>query len=536
MNTMIFNPLEEFESKYKNLHSDNTTKFFENLVQQSGIDIEQNRETVRQHFELKDNLAKLKKKLNWLRFLRVLMCITILLIPLVILKMTPKIRALRTEIEEADKRVAELLQEAYNQMAPLNALFTDRDALTLVESAMPLMSFEDNFSVNQEADMRTNYDFFDYNTEEQSTLGVLAGHYNENPFLFENRFIHTMGTETYHGSLTIYWTETYYDSDGNSHTRRRSQELHASVTKPKPYYSTQVLLNYCAQGGPELSFSRAPGHLEQKSNKEIEKMVKRGEKTLKKMNDKAIKQNSEFMAMSNTEFEILFNALDRNNEVQFRSLFTPLAQTNLVSLIRSKEGCGDDFHFIKTNRTNRVVPEHSQGRALNLTVGDYVSYSYDVIRENFINKNLTFFRSVYFDFAPLFAIPVLQERPVHSLKPIPDYSQKYSLKECESLANAVDYTYVVHPDSKTPAILKSSFVGTQDNIDETCITAYSYDIEPRIDYVPVYGGDGQYHDVPVPWNEYMPLVADNHFFISTEELAGDKSVIARHNGLCIFNS
>ncbi len=536
LNTVIYNPLEEFDKKYKDTHSENTNKFFDNLVQQSGINIDQNRETVRLYNEYKENLSKLKKKLNWWRFLRVIMCITVLLVPLVILKTTPKIKDLRTEIEEADKRAEELLAEANNQMLPLNKLFTDRDALNIIESTIPLVSFDKCFSVKQEADMKINYDFSEYNEDEQSTIDVLAGNYNENPFLFENKVIHTMGTETYHGYKTIRWTETYRDVNGKLRTRTRTQTLHATVTKPKPFYNTQVVLNYCSQGGPDLSFSRDASHLEQKSEKEIERFVKRGEKKLKKKTDKAISQNSDFMSMSNSDFEVLFDALDRTNEVQFRTLFTPLAQTNMVSLILSKLGYGDDFNFIKSKRTNRIISNHSQGRVINLLPSNYTSYSYDIIKENFIGKNIDFFKAVYFDFAPLLAIPVYQERPVHSLKPIPDYSQLYSLKECEVLANAVDHKYVVHPNTKTQAILKSTFVSSKDSIDETCITAYSYDIEKRVDIVSVRGGDGHYHNVPVEWNEYLPLEARNNFYISTNEIAENKSVIARRNGLCIFNS
>ena len=180
-------------------------------MKQSGIDIELNRETVRQYNEYKENLARLKKKLNWRRFFRVLMCITVLLIPVVVMKATPKIKELRTEIEEGDRRAEELFAEANNQMLPLNQLFTDRDALNLIESTIPLISFDKCFSVKQEADMKINYDFSEYNAEEQSTVDVLAGNYNENPFLFENKLIHRMGTETYHGYKTIRWTETYRD-------------------------------------------------------------------------------------------------------------------------------------------------------------------------------------------------------------------------------------------------------------------------------------------------------------------------------------
>ena len=285
-----------------------------------------------------------------------------------------------------------------------------------------------------------------------------------------------------------------------------------------------------------MSFTRDASHLEQKSEREIERFVKRGEKKLKKLTDKAISQNNDFMSMSNSEFEVLFDALDRTNEVQYRTLFTPLAQTNMVALIRSKLGYGDDFNFVKNKRTNQIISNHSQGRAINLLPESYISYSFDIVKENFVGKNIGFFKAVYFDFAPLLAIPVYQERPVHSLKPIPDHSQLYSLKECEALANAVDYQYVVHPDTKTQAILKSSFVSSNGGIDQTCITAYSYDIEKQVDYVSVHGGDGCFHSVPVEWDRYLPLEAHNSFSISKLDLAESRSVIAQRNGLCIFHS
>ena len=240
--------------------------------------------------------------------------------------------------------------------------------------------------------------------------------------------------------------------------------------------------------------------------------------------------------MSNTDFEVLFDALDRTNEVQFRTLFTPLAQTNMVDLIRSDVGYGDDFNFIKRNRTNRIITQHSQGRAINLMPHHYISYSYDIIKQNFVGKNCVFFKDVYFDFAPLLAIPMYQERPVHSLKPIPPLSQMYSLKVSEALANAVDSRFVVHPQTKTPAILKSSYVGAKGSADETCVTAYSYDIKKRVDFIPVYGGDGRFHSVPVEWDDYLPLEARNFFYIAAEDAAGNSPVMANRNGVCIFHS
>lgn len=535
MADVIFDPLEEFDKKYKAAHAENAKIFFDALVKRSGIDIEKNRETVRLYNECKDSFSSFGKKLDRLRFLRVVMCITIILIPLVILKITPMIRSIRAETEEANKRSEKLLEKANKQMRSLNSLFTDRDALDIIGSTIPLILFEKGFSARQEADMRINYDFSEHDDEMQSTVDALSGSYNENPFLFENKMVHTMGTEIYHGQKIISWTEAYRDSNGNLKKKKRSQVLRASVEKPKPCYNTQVVLNYCSQGGSDLSFFRDASHLEQKSEREIERFIKSGEKKIKEKTDDAIRQNGSFTGMSNSKFEVLFDALDRTNEVQFRTLFTPLAQKNMISLIRSNIGYGDDFNFKKSKRTNTIVSEHSQGRDINLTPGNYVSYSYDITREKFMNKNIEFFKAVYFDLAPILAIPIYQERPVHSLKPILSDGRRYSLKEYEALANAANSRYIVHPCTKTRAIIKSSFIRSDGEADEACITAYSYDIEKRVDFVSVYGGDGHYHDVPVEWDEYIPLEKCNHFYISANESAEERNVIARHNGLCIFN-
>ena len=534
MDSVIYSPYDDYEGRLKQLHLDETTAYFDSLVKQSGIDIEENRKTVKQYRDLCENLRKFTRRRNLLRFFRVLMCITVILIPVVIWVMTPKIRALREQIDQADSKSDELLALAQRQMIPLNRLFTERDGIKLIEQTVPLIKFEPTLTVGQELDMAVNFDLREANDIEQSTLDVLAGHYNGNPFIFENRFIHTMGTETYHGSKTISWTETYRDTDGRTRTRTRTETLHASLVKPKPYYSTQVVLIYGAQGAPELTFSRTATFINEKSDKAIERHIKRGEKKLKKKTDRAISGNDSFMSMSNTDFEVLFNALNRSDEVQFRTMFTPLAQTNMVDLILADSAYGDDFTFIKLGRMNKIISKHSQARAMIIRPDSYVSYSYDIIRQNFISGNAEFFKAVYFDFAPLLAVPMYQERPVHSLKPIPDCTQCYSVRESEALVNTVDYRYLVHPDTKTHAIFKTDCVGTIGNTDEVSVTAYSYDIIPQIDYVSVHGGDGRFHSVPVHWDEYIPLEQSGRFFITEQGSAGSKSIASR-NGMCIYN-
>ena len=474
MNSIIFNPLSDFASRFRQEHLDKTNEFLEELVAKSGVDIEANRKTVQEHNDGAEALAKLNKKLNWLRFWRVVCCITIILIPLVILKLTPKIRAMREEIALTNERQEELMALAKRQMKPLNSLFGDRDSLDIIKKTMPQFTFNDRFSSMHEADMVENFDFCPELDSSRTALDVLAGNYNENPFVFEKHLIHQMGLETYHGYKVITWSETYRGSDGETHTRMRSQTLHATVTKPKPFYNTEVILNYCEDDGSNLSFTRDATHLDKKNDRQIERYVKRGERKLKKMTDEAIRKNSDFASMANTDFEVLFDALDRSDEVQFRTLFTPLAQTNMIDLIRSKEGFGDDFNFSKQRRSNRILTLHSQNRELTVPAVNYVSHSFDTIKENFVSKNADFFKEFYFDFAPLFAIPIYQDRPMRSVDNAKAKNGRlYSKKEYEVLANIADSIYTHHPDSKTKAILKGDHISTNDGADTVLITATS---------------------------------------------------------------
>ena len=153
MDTMIYDPLEEYKSKFRDLHIENARKRLSALVKQSGVDIEANRATIKEHETRSDELKKLQKRCTLWRVLRVLACITLLLIPLVIFKITPKIRKFREQIELLNNELADLLDLATSQMQPLNALFTNDDALRLIEETIPMLDFAPFFSAQQESDM-----------------------------------------------------------------------------------------------------------------------------------------------------------------------------------------------------------------------------------------------------------------------------------------------------------------------------------------------------------------------------------------------
>jgi hypothetical protein len=103
------------------------------------------------------------------------------------------------------------------------------------------------------------------------------------------------------------------------------------------------------------------------------------------------------------------------------------------------------------------------------------------------------------------------------------------------LANTLDAAHVVHPETKTRAILKASYVGDDGGGDEICVSAYSYDIINRLDFVPVLGGDGRWHNVPVAWDDYIPLSIANHFHVVDAEHAQVQGIIAQRNQMCIYH-
>jgi phosphopantetheinyl transferase len=70
MDSLILNPVEDFEKTFSASHSENIIKFFNQLTEQSGVDIQLNRETVAKHNELKENLSEIKRKYNCTRPIR----------------------------------------------------------------------------------------------------------------------------------------------------------------------------------------------------------------------------------------------------------------------------------------------------------------------------------------------------------------------------------------------------------------------------------------------------------------------------------
>lgn len=539
MNEMLLEPVRFYENTGKQRHEDHAKEAFEELLKRSGVNEEENRLTVKLYDEALARVDEVEKQIRKYKTAKTLLIIlsvvggimllfsllcllaadvvtgiillllglAALIIPIVVIKkkIKPLLDSTARLLEQRQAEANELLDQARAQVAPLLALFTEDDTVRLIEKTVPDLEFDPRFTRSNEAFFINHHDFCDLATADTSILNTLSGRLAGNPFLFCRSTVCEMGTQTYHGTLTISWTETYRDSKGNRRTRRRTQVLHASVVKPKPFYHFNNHLCFGSQAAPDLSFSRDPQDTEELTEKQIEKKVKKGAKQLKKMTNEALSEGHSFQEMANTEFEVLFGALNRDHEVQFRLLFTPLAQRNMVELVSDKDAYGDDFRFDKRRRFNIITSEHTQGWDLSTAPQNYYSHAVAEIREKFVSFNNEFFKKLFFDFAPLMSIPAYVEEPCAALDDIEDYDCNYTYYEHEVMANRIGQRKFAHERSATQAILKAGLAKKKGGGDLVSITAYSYAAENRVDFVPVMGGDGRLHSVPVHWVEYIPI-------------------------------
>ncbi len=545
MDNLLLEPLKYYKDA-RARHKEEATKRFDDMVAGSGIDVAKNQETVtRYNAKLKeiDEASSKIRKYKLLFWLLIFACVCIgiaavilifnppksiplliglitfgtILVALIIILLTKKLRPIIKNVEKVKAKLEDeassIRSEAESQMAPLNALFSEADTLELIEATIPEMKFHKCYTPDHERLLIDEYDYIDLTDDETSVTDTLAGTIFKNPFLYERYIEHRMLMATYSASITIHWTERERDSKGNVRTVHRSQVLTATVNKPKPNYSVATHLGYGCDAAPNLSFSRTESDTDELSEGALARRIKKGERKLQKQAEKSAKAGGSFQEMSNSEFDVLFGALNRNHEVQFRLMYTPLAQNNTVDLLRSKDGYGDDFDFIKQGKYNIIKTVHGQKWSMKTDVSRFKSFDIDTARKNYISYNEEYFKSVFFDLAPLLSVPSYHENTEKS-RNTQEHKSNFTQYEHEALANAIGAHKFAHPDSATDSILKTLFLEKAGDRDRVRVTAHSYQAIPRIEPVSVFGRDGRFHTISVPWVEYIPLVASRNILLS----------------------
>lgn len=503
----LLQPLDSYNMILKNKHHENTVKYFDDLVKKSNIDIESNKRTVKAYKNLENEIKALNKKLKWKKFWRVICCIFFIFIFIVFIFLNKQIKDLKEQIAKMSDKAKKLLDEAWAQMAPLNRLYDWNIPASICNMDTDLIKFDKYFDAEKFQYLYEAFGLDENDEENVSTVLVQSGEIYGNPFLLCKDYRQDWYDHEYTNSITIHWTTVVSDKNG-TRTVHHSQVLTASVYKPAPSYCYVTYLVYGNDAAPKLVYSRVPSNASGKSEKDINKMVKKGSKALDKKAKHDLMDNdstTNYTKLGNDEFETLYGGTNRNNEVEYRLLMTPLAQKNLLKLIKTPEPYGDDFYFNKDKKLNYVQSLHSQSFDYKANPEYFLDYDYENARKRFISYNDLYFQSIYFDLLPVISIPIYQQQK--SLKYIykENYKSNITSYEHEVLANSFKRSVFMPEGSKTDAILKTSFDHSNGKVDKVNVTAHSFKTVKHIENVTKMGGDGRLHTIPVEWLEYVPL-------------------------------
>lgn len=522
--------------------------YFENLVRESGVDEGENHRTVTEIQSLEKEIGDVKRslrKLRWVQSLSLLAGVPVgiwaatasgaylvflaVAVGGVILafKLTmPQVAAIKENQSALTTQKDAKTAEAWSQMAPLNALHTWDVAPTFFNQVIPDVTFDGFLTHLTLTRLQSEFGLSPNFTDGRSMLAVQSGEFRQNPFVAVKYVHHWMGTRVYSGSIVIYWTERTRDSNGDWVNVQRSQTLTATVVKPCPLYVTGNVLLYGHDAAPSLSFSRTSSRLSGLDEGAVNDWRK--QRAVSKVERKArratMKGTSDFTVMANTEFEVLFKATDRDDEVEFRLLFTALAQQNMVKLLNDRSvGYGDDFSFAKLDRLSYLASKHLEGTDLQPDPRIFASPSLSHARQAFLEFHAEYFKSLYFTFAPLWTIPLFTDKAPLRRIPSDRGPDPVSTWELEAMANYIGEEAFEHPDSITTNILKVTPTLNPNGSVQATVYAYGYEGFHRVDVIPMRGDDGNVHPVPVPWTEYQPVVKESTMLVSPIENSQDES-------------
>ncbi len=546
----IYDPLTEYINVYKDRFKEVAQKTFAELAKEANVDVEANKQTCSEIYTVGDVLSSTNSRIQQWSALRVFLWVVVAigviflmtryesLDPRIIVvvgmaiasiliflfyKVQPTLNELKDSRYNLENELTNLKAEAWAQMEPLNRLYHWDILAHMMSETVPRLEFDPYFTAQRLADLQHVYGWTDLFNRDRSVLYSHSGLINGNPFVLCRTKKMEMGSKTYYGTKTIHWTTTERGSDGKYHVVHHSETLCASFTAPYPEYYEKTRLIYANIAAPDLTFYRVKSGL---AGKEKSLSFKWKNYKLKKKSQEL--NNYDYAMMTNEEFEVAFDTSNRNNNHQYALLFTPLAQENMLTLLRDNAvGYGDDFNFQKDRMINIITADHLQSMELDMNPQQYKAFDYEEAQQNFYTVNARYFRAIYFAFAPLLCVPMYQQiRPHHDIYGR-DMKQSSAFWEHEALANFWGNDYFRHSSCVTDCILKTKQIKGDGDESTIKVDAYGYRSEERLIYISKYGGDGRYHDVPVFWDEYLPVTGHGTIFMKEDNDIEERSMSHR---------
>jgi hypothetical protein len=551
---ILYRPRELFDTKLKEAYHKSATEYFDNLSKEANVNVEENALHVKEYKKRLEEQKKLEQQASSAKGLKVFVIVMMIIlfavgfivmvaglinassawyliivglvlagggVALAVLlgtKISKEVKEKERLLEMAKKRSEEALRLCYADMAPLNSSFDWNAPCAIMEKATPIIDLDPTFTPERFCYLRDKFGFEEEKDPHTTVLGAISGNIQGNPFIMEKIMTERKGDKTYTGSITITWTTTYRDKNG-VHTQTHSQVLTASIVRPAPFYRTDVRLIYGNEAAPHLHFSRTPKGADKLNEKERDKAAIKGMKKLRSLSEEQLKKGQKHVLtpMGNDHFDVFFGAEDRDNEVEFRLLYTPLAQKNILDLIENPSPYGDDFVMVKSGMVNSVASAHSQHFDYSANPARFMGYDWNEMKSSFVSYCDSYIQSLFFDLAPLLSVPLYQMHKPHEYI-YGGFASNLTSFEHEIMANGMDAS-CFRPKKAAddlPLIIKEASSKKVGNADEVLLSAYSFIETPMVEYVTKMGGDGHTHSIPVHWIKYDK--------VSAETLIGVKGV------------
>lgn len=543
--TTIDKPMQEYNLIYKDLIKKNSTEYFDDLASKVKVSSDENKSLVKD-YDVSSNDYKLKlKKANNSKGLKVflivlsiisiiigivlifmfvssasniglliggviLLLLAIIFFIVIVVKLNNVVKHNQEVALKAKTIMEEKLEICFKQMYPLNNAIDYQMPDEIFRKTLPIIELDNCFKIEKLTYLveKFNFPISNFANQNSSILVSKSGSIQGNPFVILRTLNQEMYMHVYSGSATHTYTTTYTDSQGNTRTQTHTETLTATISEPASRYFESEVLIYANPAADKLEFSRKPTLKNQNmSEKKLEKFINKKTKENIKRESKALTDgnpDTNYTSMTNNEFEALFDATDRNNELEFRLMFTPLAQQNMVSLIKESI-YGDDFTFIKDKKINYIYTEHSQDFDSNFNPSNLYSHDYQIVKTGFVYYMVDYFNNLYFELAPVLSVPLYQQtKPFEYI-----YKKAYDFNatpyDQEKFSNYLDQSELKDPRADTLGINKTSYVESVDGFDIVDVTNFAFIKVPQVTFVPVTASDGAVVDVPVHWFRFDPV-------------------------------
>ncbi|MFV8471701.1 MAG1210 family protein [Mycoplasma sp. B6188] len=426
------------------------------------------------------------------------------------------------QLEEVNSRLFSTNQLLINNLKPLkNLTIMDGISKEIVDKIFSFLKLNVKTSQNimDIADFEKIINKTPALSKTRSIRYLQSGELNGFPFIYVSSKNLRYVNVTYKGTKDVTYTKTRtVRKDGRSYVEsyQHTERLVAYHTAPMPNYYNFDMLYYFNPATPELGFSRKPNHVDKLKPRELNKFIKKQNKLFESKYKDSINKNSNFQPiLGNLKFESLFNCLDRNNETEYRLLFTPLAQKQYEQLLLTQDfSDGDDFDFSKSGAYHRIKREELSKIKSKLLLIEYIDsfdnwgLCFNDLKAAFVSYYQKGIQSLFKSLAPIMAIPLYMELPNHN-KINNDFMNDIAIEQLEADINSSKpelLRELLNHEKSTGEQIYKVTEKVQNGTDvEYSVTAYGHQEVPRVEYVSVRAGNGQKYQVPVDWIEYKKV-------------------------------